>query len=72
MCPCGLDLTAVSRKMPGAGGSADTVPASLGPSPLAESGDSVDVSQVSVDELSNLFHLKEVGAVEAAFAGVYR
>ena len=49
---------------------ASTVPSAAGPLPGMPSGEVVDMSQVSVEELTELFHLKDAGAVEAAFAGL--
>jgi hypothetical protein len=40
--------------------------------PPHDSGDAVDVSNVSVDELSALFSLKDAGKVEEQFAGEYK
>jgi hypothetical protein len=54
----------------GAGAGAESAVPEAPPPPF-DSGDAVDVSASSVDELSALFSLKDAGKVEEAFAGAF-
>jgi hypothetical protein len=60
----------VQRSLGGAGGSS-TVPSMAGPLGNAHSGDMVDLSQVSADQLTELFKMRDTeGEVEAVFGGI--